>query len=95
VVRPVLALARGLAWIDDRVLDRAVEATAPAAVGLARLAARVDDAGMDGAVSALAGGMRRLGALARRPQTGQVHQYYAQAVVTLTAVVLLLVLLVR
>ncbi|MDY7088339.1 MAG: proton-conducting transporter membrane subunit, partial [Actinomycetota bacterium] len=121
VVRPVLALARGLAWFDDHVLDRAVEAAAPATVRLARAAARVDDrvldrvveaaapatvrlgrsaaraddAGVDGAVAALAAGARRLGALARRPQTGQVHQYYAQAVVTLTAAVVLLVLLVR
>jgi NADH-quinone oxidoreductase subunit L len=95
VVRPVLALARGLARFDDRVLDRAVEASAPATVRLARAAARVDDAGVDGAVAALAAGTRRLGALARRPQTGQVHQYYAQAVVVLTAAVVLLVLVVR
>jgi NADH-quinone oxidoreductase subunit L len=95
VVRPVLALARGLARFDDRVLDRAVEASAPATVRLARAAARVDDAGVDGAVAALAAGTRRLGALARLPQTGQVHQYYAQAVVVLTAAVVLLVLVVR
>jgi NADH-quinone oxidoreductase subunit L len=95
VVRPVLTLARGLAWIDDHILDRAVESTAPATVRLARAAARADDVGVDGAVAALAAGTRRLGGLARRPQTGQVHQYYAQAVVTLTAAVLLLVLLVR
>ncbi|MDG6110305.1 NADH-quinone oxidoreductase subunit L [Dactylosporangium aurantiacum] len=94
VVRPVLVLARGLAWLDDHVLDRAVEATAPGTVRLARATARADDIGVDGAVTALAAGTRRVGALARRPQTGQVHQYYAQAVVTLTAAVVLLILLV-
>ncbi|MEV4703154.1 proton-conducting transporter membrane subunit [Actinoplanes sp. NPDC049316] len=95
VARPVLGLARVLARFDDRVLDRAVEATAPGTLRLARTAARADDAGVDAAVRALAAGTRRLGDLARRPQTGQVHQYYAQAVVGLTAAVLLLVLVVR
>jgi hypothetical protein len=39
-------------------------------------------------------GARRLGELARRPQTGQLHQYYAQAAVAL-AVLALLVVVVR
>jgi NADH:ubiquinone oxidoreductase subunit 5 (subunit L)/multisubunit Na+/H+ antiporter MnhA subunit len=95
VVRPVLALAHGLARIDDRGLDRAVEATAAGAVRLSGSAERVDNAGVDGAVAAVAAGVRRLGALARRPQTGQVHQYYAQAVVGLLAAVLLLLIVVR
>ncbi|MFW6204947.1 MAG: hypothetical protein ACOC96_08230, partial [Actinomycetota bacterium] len=49
---------------------------------------RGDEAGVDGAVRALARGARRLGSLARTPQTGMLHQYYAQtavAVVVLAA----------
>ena len=36
--------------------------------------------------------VRRLGTLARRPQTGQLHQYYVQAVALLAVGVLLLVM---
>jgi hypothetical protein len=55
--------------------------------------ARVDDTYVDGLVRRLAVAARRLGDLARRPQTGLVHQYYAQAVAVLGAAVLLLLLL--
>jgi NADH-quinone oxidoreductase subunit L len=40
----------------------------------------------------IAAGARRLGRLARRPQTGVLHQYYAQLVVALAALALLLLL---
>ena len=57
-------------------------------------AARADTDGVDAAVEAIAGTARRFGVIARRPQTGQLHQYYAQITVVLAvAVVLLLVLL--
>ncbi|MEV0001698.1 proton-conducting transporter membrane subunit [Micromonospora sp. NPDC050980] len=118
VVRPTLALARGLARFDDRVLDRAVRAVPGAALGAARGLARFDDAGLDRAVGAvpavtrraadavarlddhgvhalvrrLARAARRLGVLARRPQTGLVHQYYVQVVLMLGAAVLILLL---
>jgi hypothetical protein len=56
--------------------------------------ARVLDArvewSIDGLVRALARGFRGLGRLARRPQTGQLHHYYAQAVVALAALAVLL-----
>lgn len=79
LVRPTLALARALAGFDDRVLDRAVHGLARGGVGLARGAARVDDHGVDGLVAGFTAAMRRLGQAARRPQTGQLHTYYAQA----------------
>jgi NADH:ubiquinone oxidoreductase subunit 5 (subunit L)/multisubunit Na+/H+ antiporter MnhA subunit len=79
LVRPTLLLARGLARFDDRVLDRGVQSLAAGSVTLARAAARLDDRGVDGLVAAVAGGARRLGQWARRPQTGQLHTYYAQA----------------
>ncbi|WFE39831.1 proton-conducting transporter membrane subunit [Micromonospora sp. WMMD998] len=118
VVRPTLALARGLARFDDRVLDRAVHAVPGAVRGVARGLARFDDAGLDRGVAAvpaltrraadalarvddhgvdalvrrLARAARRLGVLARRPQTGLVHQYYVQVVLVLGAAVLILLL---
>ncbi|MEV6791909.1 proton-conducting transporter membrane subunit [Streptomyces sp. NPDC051320] len=94
VVRPVLALARALAVFDDRVVDGAVRRTARGGLTLARCAGRLDDGGIDAAVHAVAAGARRLGRWARRPQTGLLHQYYAQAAVGF-AVLTLIVLLVR
>ncbi len=92
VVRPVLGLARLLARVDDRLLDPAVAGVATGTRRAARLAARLDDHGVDRAVERIVSGTRRLAEFARRPQTGQVHQYYAQAAVLLGfAVVLLLI----
>ncbi|MEU4660426.1 NADH-quinone oxidoreductase subunit L, partial [Micromonospora chalcea] len=118
VVRPTLALARGLARFDDRALDRVVHAVPGAALGAAQglarfddavlgrgvasvpvltrraaeALARVDDHGVDALVRRLARAARRLGALARRPQTGLIHQYYVQVVLVLGAAVLILLL---
>lgn len=92
VVAPVLFLSERLARFDDRVLDRAVTGLARATSGAASGAVRVDSGGIDRAVEATARSARRLGRLARRPQTGQLHQYYVQiAVVLAAALVLLLV----
>ena len=86
-----IGLARRAATFDDRVLDGAVDATSRASMRAAHGAARGDDRRLDGAVEAVAGWLRGLGALARRPQTGQLHQYYVQAVAVLAVGVLLLV----
>ncbi|WP_026820088.1 proton-conducting transporter membrane subunit [Arthrobacter castelli] len=85
VVRPCLALARALARFDDHVLDRAVMALAAAVPVLARAAAGADDDGLDRGVEAVAGRVRRLGQVARVPQTGAVHQYFLQTVAVFTA----------
>ncbi len=79
------------ARFDDRVLDGAVGATATVSLSAADRLARADHHGVDGVVEASAALTRRLGELARRPQTGQLHQYYmAAAVMIVVAVVLLL-----
>ncbi|SBT42792.1 proton-conducting transporter transmembrane domain-containing protein [Micromonospora narathiwatensis] len=91
VVRPVLRCAEALARFDDRVLDRGVQLVSTGSLRLARWAGLVDDRWIDGAVERLAAGTRRLGRLARRPQTGQLHQYYLQAVLVLLAAVVVLV----
>ncbi|MER7052519.1 proton-conducting transporter membrane subunit [Streptomyces sp. NPDC000351] len=94
VVRPVLGLARALAVCDDRVVDGAVRRVAACGLAAAGLARRLDDGCVDGAVRAIASGARALGRRARRPQTGLLHQYYAQAAVGF-AVLVLIILLVR
>ena len=91
VVRPVFALAHLLARFDDRGVDAAVRGLSRASVTAAGRLARADHDGVDGLVHWCARVARRLGALARRPQTGQLHQYYLQAVAVLAAGVLFLV----
>ncbi|TDW28896.1 NADH-quinone oxidoreductase subunit L [Cryobacterium psychrophilum] len=86
--------ARRLGWFDDARLDATVEATARAGTLAGSRAARADIRGIDGAVEGLARQLGRLGTLARRPQTGRIHQYYAQIAIALAAV-FVLILLVR
>ncbi|MFD4259782.1 NADH-quinone oxidoreductase subunit L [Streptomyces sp. NPDC058534] len=92
LVRPVMRLADALAAFDDRVLDRAVEGTARGSVRLAQWTNAQVERLVDGAVEGVADGARVLGRLARRPQTGQLHQYLAQAVAAFTVLAVVLVL---
>ncbi|MCE3555465.1 NADH-quinone oxidoreductase subunit L [Pseudonocardia sp. RS11V-5] len=94
VVRPVRRLAEELARFDDRVLDRGVDATARATVGVARLLDRRGETAVDGIVRGVADGARALGRWARRPQTGQLHQYYAQASVGFVVLAVLTVVVI-
>ncbi|MFF4894440.1 proton-conducting transporter transmembrane domain-containing protein [Micromonospora chersina] len=91
IVRPTLRCAAALARFDDQILDRGVESVSAGTLRLAARASRADDRGLDRAVDRAAAGTRRLGQLARRPQTGQLHQYYLQAVVALLVAVVVLV----
>lgn len=97
VVAPVLALAAALAGFDDRVLARGVDGAATGTAAVARQLDRRGEFSVDGAVRAVAAGTRVLGRWARRPQTGQLHQYYAQTSVgfALLAALALLVIVVR
>lgn len=93
VTRPTLALGAAAARFDDRVLDRGAAQAARAIALLARWAAHVDQRRVDRMVEVAAAGLRQLGHLARRPQTGQLHQYYLQAVVVLVVGAVVLVVL--
>ncbi|MEO5610423.1 MAG: proton-conducting transporter membrane subunit [Ornithinibacter sp.] len=92
VVRPTLALARTLERADQR-LEQGVHAVTTGAVTIALAAGALDVRVVHGAVLAAAGRVRHAGAQARRPQSGQLHQYYVQAVVLVAfgAVLLLVV----
>ncbi|MFI0450280.1 NADH-quinone oxidoreductase subunit L [Actinomadura sp. 6N118] len=92
LVRPTFALAHALARFDDRVVDRGVDVAAEAVHKVARLADLRLEHPIDAVVSGVAGGFRWLGRLARRPQTGQLHAYYAQAAALFAALALILVL---
>ncbi|GAA2864131.1 hypothetical protein GCM10010472_21760 [Pseudonocardia halophobica] len=94
LVRPVRGLAERLAAFDDRVLDRGVDSTARGTLALARLLDRRAEPAVDGAVRGVADGARALGRWARRPQTGQLHHYYAQASVGFAVLAVLAVVVV-
>ncbi|CAN5697998.1 NADH-quinone oxidoreductase subunit L [soil metagenome] len=85
-----VALARGAAYVDDHVVDGVVEKLAAGTTTVAHRAARVDDRDVDGVVNAVAAWTRALGRLARKPQTGMVHDYYFQAAAMLAIGVVLL-----
>lgn len=91
VVGPTMRLAQLLARFDEHVLDQAVDWIAAGSLRAGRWAARADDGVVDAAVEAVAKRARQLGELARKPQTGQLHQYYLAAVVMVVLGVLLLV----
>lgn len=93
VVTPVLALARALAAFDDRVVDAGVRGAAAGTRRLSVALAALDDGGVDAGVRDVAAGARRIGRLARRPQTGQLHHYYAQAMALLAVLAIVFVLL--
>ncbi|MGW7170034.1 NADH-quinone oxidoreductase subunit 5 family protein [Streptomyces sp. NPDC054884] len=92
LVAPVMRLANAAAAFDDRVLDRAVDGSATATVRFARWTDGVVERAVDGSVTAVAAGTRVLGRWARRPQTGQLHQYLAQAVAAFTVLAVVFVL---
>jgi len=92
IVVPTMYLAHALARFDDHALDRGVDRVGGLGRGLARLSSIRLEVGVDNVVRAIATTTRRAGTLARRPQTGQLHQYYAQAVAGLVLLALVLAL---
>ncbi|GAA2026938.1 hypothetical protein GCM10009740_15840 [Terrabacter terrae] len=90
-VRPAFALARALDAADRRAVEPVPLAAATLARRAAQTLARFDVQVLAAAVSRAATGVRALAESARRPQTGQLHQYYVQAVVVATAAIALLV----
>ena len=93
LVAPTLRLADLLAAFDTRVLDRGIDASAQATLRLADRMSGLDVRRVDGLVESFGRAMRRLGELARRPQTGQLHEYYAQAAALLLVGLILLVVI--
>jgi NADH-quinone oxidoreductase subunit L len=94
VATPTLALARALSVFDARAVDGAVWAGAATVRTAAQLADLRVEAAVSRSVLRLARAAVAMGRLARRPQTGQLHHYYAQAACAL-AVLALFLLVVR
>jgi NADH-quinone oxidoreductase subunit L len=94
VVRPTLRLAAALARVDDALHHHVVLGAGHAGMRAAETVDRRVERGLDRGVDDLAAGARALGRAARRPQTGQLHQYYAQAAVGFGVLAALTVLLI-
>ncbi|TMR93558.1 NADH-quinone oxidoreductase subunit L [Nonomuraea basaltis] len=92
VWNPLMALAKALARFDDGVIDGVVRAVPRAGMAIARLARSPFEAGVDGVVGGAASIVGRLGVMARKPQTGQVHTYLAQATVAVALLAIMIVL---
>ena len=87
-----LWLGQTLARFDNAVIAGSVRTVAVSTVHLADRT----DSGAEGRITAtvddVAATTRRLGDLARRPQTGQLHTYYAQALAVLAVLAAVIVL---
>lgn len=92
IVRPTMALAQFCARFDDRVIARGIDASGSGSVQFSLWVEARIERGFEDAVRGVASNARKLAAAARRPQTGMVHQYYAQAIVILVAIAVVLVL---
>lgn len=80
--RPVMALARAAATVDDRGIDRAVWAVGAGARRVAAAVARGDDAGLDAAVRATASGTRRTAAMTASSDDGGIDAAVRAAAAT-------------
>ena len=90
IVRPLAGLARGIAVVDRRVLDAAVDGAAWAVRRLSRFEGAFDRLAVDRLVTLVAGGIYAAGDAGRRLQTGRLRGYL---MVLATAVVGLFALL--
>ncbi|MEC3974411.1 NADH-quinone oxidoreductase subunit 5 family protein [Amycolatopsis sp. H20-H5] len=90
-------VGRAAAEVRERrvSVDGLVDAVMRWTARSAKLGRGVDDRLVDRAVNAVAVGTGWLGRIARRPQTGMSHQYYAQAVVGFAALAVLLLIVLR
>ncbi|MBG0740420.1 NADH-quinone oxidoreductase subunit L [Paeniglutamicibacter antarcticus] len=93
ITRPAMSLAVSLARFDDRVLARSIDAAAVLVLKAATGTDRRIEHGIGAAVAGIASTFRQLARSARRPQTGLIHQYYAQAIIALTVLAALFVVL--
>jgi NADH-quinone oxidoreductase subunit L len=75
LVAGTLALSRGLAWFDAKVIDGIVNGTAAITKGLSKFSGSFDNVVVDGAVNFTAYFSGFIGLILRRFQTGKVQTY--------------------
>lgn len=90
--RPVFGLAAISAYVDDRVVDRAVDATGRGALAISRAQEQIERHGVDAAVNGLADLVRRGGERSREVQTGRLHEYLRDTIAGAAAVAFVIAL---
>ncbi|MDX2037902.1 MAG: NADH-quinone oxidoreductase subunit L [Isosphaeraceae bacterium] len=75
LIRPTLALARGITWFDKRIVDGIVNGSAQATAALSRFEGFFDKVAIDGLVNAVARFTFGAGEQGRRLQTGKLRDY--------------------
>ncbi len=83
--------SRRVAGFDDARVDHTVGRSADLTLRTAGRADRLESTGIDGAVRGVAATVDRLARAAKRPQTGQLYQYYVLAILLLLSAALLLI----
>jgi NADH-quinone oxidoreductase subunit L len=92
VVMPTRWLSRRLRVVEDRGLDRAVDAVGRAGLVAARMFYWLERRGVDAAVDGLAGAIGRAGRDSRRLQSGRLYEYLRDAVLGTAAIALIVAL---
>jgi NADH-quinone oxidoreductase subunit L len=92
IVQPVVALSRGCAWFDKRVIDRVVDLTGIITVVKAHVIAWIDRTVVDGAVHFIARMAGFTGRLARSMHGGNVQQYFVLTLLSLLIIFILVLL---
>ncbi len=87
----VLNGGRRMAGFDDTRVDRSVQGSAAGTLWTAHRADRFESTGIDATVRGVAATVERLARKAKRPQTGQVYQYYVQVILLLLLAAVLLI----
>ena len=77
LIQPTLALGRGVAWFDKRILDGVVNAMASLTVGISKFEGFFDQIAVDGLVTLISGTVYGLGNVGRSIQTGRLRNYLA------------------
>jgi NADH-quinone oxidoreductase subunit L len=90
VLKPLLALTRGLAWVDNKVVDGAVNGAAWLVKTISMIDGLIDKYLVDGAVNALSNGTLWLGRRVRQVQTGHIQHYVLGAMAGAMVVILLI-----
>jgi NADH-quinone oxidoreductase subunit L len=92
VVRPARGVGRAAAWLDDHVIDAAVDGIGRATLAAARSQRWIEDRGVDAAVDGLAALVGRSGRDITRVQTGRLYEYLRNTVAGIAAIALIVTL---
>ncbi|HEY0245805.1 MAG TPA: NADH-quinone oxidoreductase subunit L, partial [Mucilaginibacter sp.] len=93
IVKPILALSRGLWWIDKKVIDGFINLLPKSALFVAKIAAWIDHYLIDGTIHLLTRIVESIGNFARGFQSGKIQYYLFSMLVIILALFILKILI--